>query len=95
VNYRLGPVVDCGGELPDGRLFGGPRDLADLLVADPEPLARAFLAHMSRYATGVDISYSDRAEIRLIVERAGKAKLGLRTLIHELAESRMLFARRP
>jgi len=95
VNYRLGPVVDCGGELPDGRLFGGSRDLADLLVADPEPLARAFLAHMSRYATGVDISYSDRAEIRLIVERAGKAKLGLRTLIHELAESRMLFARRP
>lgn len=95
VNYRLGPAVDCGGELPDGRRFGGPRDLADLLVADPELLARAFLAHLSRYATGVEISYSDRAEIRRIVENAGKAKLGLRSLIHELAESRMLFARKP
>ena len=93
VNYRLGPVVDCGGELPDGRRFDGPREFTNLLVSDPGMLAKAFVAHLSRYATGSEISYSDRAEIRKIVERAGQGKLGLRTLIHELAESRMLFAR--
>ncbi|VTU02552.1 secreted protein containing duf1588 : Uncharacterized protein OS=Chthoniobacter flavus Ellin428 GN=CfE428DRAFT_4339 PE=4 SV=1: PSD3: PSD5: PSD4: PSCyt3: PSD2 [Gemmataceae bacterium] len=91
VSYKLGPPVDPAGELSDGRRFGGPADLAALLAADPDALARAFVAHLSRYATGADVAYADRAEVRRIVDRARDRKLGLRSLIHELAQSRMFF----
>ncbi|MEY4485467.1 MAG: hypothetical protein RL693_2919 [Verrucomicrobiota bacterium] len=93
VEYKLGPKVDASGQLTDGRSFSGPQDLTGLLTADPEKLARAFVAHLSRYATGSDISYVDRAEIRHIVESTKGNGYGIRSLIHALAENRMLFPR--
>jgi hypothetical protein len=89
VQYKLGPKVDASGELTDGRKFIGPMELNALLVADPSKLARAFVAHLSRYATGADVSYADRAEIRRIVENAQGSRFGLRSLIHALASSHL------
>ena len=85
VQYKLGPKVDSSGELTDGRKFTGPRELTTLLTAEPDKLARAFVAHLSRYATGAEVSYADRAEIRRIVENAESSGFGLRSLIHALA----------
>ncbi len=87
VQYKLGPKVDASGELTDGRKFTGPRELTTLLTAEPDKLARAFVAHLSRYATGAEVSYADRAEIRRIVENAKGSGFGLRSLIHGLASS--------
>jgi hypothetical protein len=89
VNYKLGPAVDASGELPDGRAFGGFAELNDLLAGDEATLARAFVAHLSRYATGTEVGYADRAEIARIVEVAKKNGGGVRSLIHELARSRI------
>lgn len=93
VEYKLGPKVDAGGQLTDGRSFSGPQDLTGLLTADPAKLARAFVAHLSRYATGTDVSYRDRVEIQRIVESTKGNGYGVRSLIHALAENRMLFPR--
>jgi hypothetical protein len=87
VTYKLGPNVDPSGQLTDGRHFTGPQELNTLLAADPEKLARAFVAHLSRYATGAEVSYSDRAEIRQIVESTKAKQHGIRSLIHALAQS--------
>ena len=87
VTYKLGPAVDPSGKLPDGRAFTGPRGLTDLLNADPARLARAFVAHLSRYATGADVRFADRAEIRRIVASTQASGLGVRSLIHALARS--------
>ncbi len=89
VTYKLGPKVDPSGKLPDGRQFSGPRELSDILCSDPDQLARAFVAHLSRYATGAEVSFADRAEIRRIVESTKKSGHGLRSLIHALARSEM------
>lgn len=89
VNYKLGPAVDASGALPDGRAFAGFAELNDLLAADPDKLARAFVAHLSRYATGADVSYADRAEIARIVANTKAGGHGLRAMIHELAASRL------
>jgi hypothetical protein len=89
VQYKLGPKVDVSGELTDGRKFIGPMELNALLVADPSKLARAFVAHLSRYATGADVSYADRAEIRRIVKNAQGRGFGLRSLIHGLTTSHL------
>ena len=87
VTYKLGPQVDPSGELPDGRTFTGPSGLRDILTSDPDKLARAFVAHLSRYATATEVSFADRAEIHRIVESTKRSKHGLRSLIHALAES--------
>jgi len=90
VNYKLGPAVDASGELPDGRAFKDVNELTALLAQDPARLARAFVAHLSRYSTGAEVSYSDRREIERIVASTKDKQYGIRSLIHALAESRML-----
>jgi hypothetical protein len=87
ITYKLGPTVDPTGELTDGRQFNGPNELSALLNASPDKLARAFVSHLSRYATGAEVRYADRAEIRRIVESTKKNGHGLSSLIHALAQS--------
>ena len=87
VTYKLGPPVDPSGELPDGRRFNDLRELRQMLASEPETLARAFVAHLSRYATGTEVSFADRAEIRHLVETTKTRGYGLRSLIQALAGS--------
>lgn len=89
VNYKLGPAVDASGALPDGRAFQNVNDLSALLAQDPERLAHAFVAHLSRYATGAEVTYADRAEIARIVARTPTKQHGIRSLIHVLADSKL------
>jgi Protein of unknown function (DUF1592)/Protein of unknown function (DUF1588)/Protein of unknown function (DUF1585)/Protein of unknown function (DUF1587)/Protein of unknown function (DUF1595)/Planctomycete cytochrome C len=90
IKYKLGPKVDPSGELGDGKKFSGLAEFNSLLAMDEERLARAFVAHLSRYATGTDVSYVDRAEIRRIVESAKSSSYGIRSMIHALAQSDLL-----
>jgi mono/diheme cytochrome c family protein len=87
VEYKLGPTVDASGELRDGRAFRDTTAFVDLLASDEEKLARAFVAHLARYATGTEISFADRAEIRRIVAQTKANGYGLRSLLHALAQS--------
>ena len=93
VQYKLGPKVDASGQLADGRAFQNIHGLNQLLTADEEKLAKAFVAHLSRYATGTDISYADRSLIREVVAKTKANHHGLRSLIHALAESALLSLR--
>lgn len=89
VTYKLGPAVDASGALPDGRTFKDVNELTTLLAQDPLRLAHAFTAHLSRYATGAEVTYADRAEIARIVESTAAKQHGIRSLIHALAGSRI------
>jgi hypothetical protein len=86
--------VDPSGALTDGRMFSGPNDLNALLTSDPARLARAFIAHLSRYATGAEVSFADRAQIRQIVESTKSSVYGIKSLIHALARSGVFIDRR-
>jgi hypothetical protein len=87
IGYRLGPSVDASGQLPDGRSFSGPEDLQTLLARDPEKLATAFLAHLSRYATGVEPSFADREALHALARSTKDRQYGLRSLLHAFVES--------
>jgi mono/diheme cytochrome c family protein len=95
VNYKLGPAVDASGELPDGRAFKNVNELNAILAEDSARLARAFIAHLSRYATGAEVSYADRAEIARIVQSTATKQHGIRSLIHALAESKLFTPQNP
>jgi hypothetical protein len=90
IQYKLGPKVDPTGALADGRAFENVSALNRLLAGDQERLAGAFVAHLSRYATGTDVGYADRAEIRRIVESTRAGGCRLRALVHALGTSRLI-----
>jgi mono/diheme cytochrome c family protein len=90
IQYKLGPKVDATGALADGRPFQNVSSLNRLLAGEPERLAAAFVAHLSRYATGTEVGYADRAEIRRIVESTRAGGYRMRALVHGLGTSRLI-----
>jgi hypothetical protein len=86
---KVGLPVDSTGTLPDGRTFNDVRDLRRLLAADPDALARNLIRQLLIYATGAGLRYSDRAEVEAILFRVAARKYGLRSLLEEVAVSRI------
>ncbi|RFC48758.1 MAG: Protein of unknown function DUF1592/DUF1588/DUF1587/DUF1585/DUF1595/Planctomycete cytochrome C [Verrucomicrobia bacterium] len=89
VRYRQGPVVDCAGETAQGRVFAGFAGLQEILLEDPEKIARSFVEQLLPYATGAEVRYADRREIDRILQEARASRYGIRTLMHGVAQSTM------
>ena len=87
IHYGWGQKVDPSGELPDGRTFQDVRELKQLLVSDPELLARNLTQQLIIYATGAPIRFSDRPAIAKILAHTRPEGYGVRSLIHEIVES--------
>jgi hypothetical protein len=52
-------------------------------------LAQAFLSHLATYATGAHVSFADRTAVAEILKKTKAGKHGLRSLIHELVQSKL------
>jgi hypothetical protein len=70
----------------DGRTI---EDLKKALLADKDQLARSLVRKIATYATGGAPEASDQSEIEEIVGRIRGKDYGLKSLIHELVQSRM------
>ncbi len=62
--------IDAAGELPDGTPIGGPDDLREALVAEPERFVLTLTENLLTYALGRSIGYRDMPTVREIVRRA-------------------------
>jgi hypothetical protein len=93
VQYRLGPKVDAGDVMPDGKRFKDVDDFKKLLLAEPERVARCLTEKLVVYATGTVIRPADRAPIDTIVNNVRARKYGLRTLIHEIVASELFLSK--
>lgn len=87
--FRRGPDVDASGALPDGRTFSNIQEFKQLLLEDQRQIARNFVAKLVTYATGASPRFSDRAEIEAILDSTAAEGYRIRTLIAEVASSRM------
>jgi hypothetical protein len=87
VGYHLGLPVDCAGTLPDGRAFKDAVGIRNLLAANPERLAKAFIGQLLVYATGGELTFADRSAVDTIVQHASAKGQGIRTLVHEVIQS--------
>jgi hypothetical protein len=87
IEYHFDKPVDCTGQLPDGHAFKDVRELRDMLAANEEALARAFVGHLATYATGTVPGFSDRAEVDRMLQSAKAKRYGVRTLLLELVNS--------
>ncbi|MFO0877437.1 MAG: DUF1592 domain-containing protein [Gemmataceae bacterium] len=93
IRFRLGPQVDPGGTMPNGRAFRDIREFRELLAADRDPLLRNIAQQFAVYGTGRPVSFADRDAIEALVTATKKQGGGIRTLIRELTTS-PLFATR-
>jgi len=83
-----GPNVEIGDKMPDGRPFADIEEYKKLLLMNPEVIARNLTGRLITFATGADVQFADREIVDQIVARAATKNHGLRTLIHEVVQSR-------
>ena len=89
ISFKLGPPVNASGVLPDERAFKEITEFQTLLAADATRLLRNLAQQLAIYSIGRDIAFSDRDEINAIVANTQKNGGGVRTLIHEVIQSRL------
>jgi hypothetical protein len=77
------------GQFPDGLPFDDIREFKAHLLKDEPSIARNLARHLSIYATGAPIGYSDRAGLETIVKNAAIKGYGVRTIIHEIVQSNL------
>jgi Protein of unknown function (DUF1592)/Protein of unknown function (DUF1588)/Protein of unknown function (DUF1585)/Protein of unknown function (DUF1587)/Protein of unknown function (DUF1595)/Planctomycete cytochrome C len=86
--YR-GPDVEQGGVTPEGKEFKNLDDYKKLLLEDKDQIARNLVQKMIVYATGADIQFADREVVEQIVAKLRTKNYGLRSLVHEVVQSRV------
>lgn len=84
-----GPDVEIGGTTAEGREFKNVDDYKVLLLEDKEQLARNLARQLLVFATGADVQFADREEVEAIASRTLKQNYGLRSLVHEVVQSRL------
>jgi len=84
--YAQGPPVDPADQLPDGSRFADVDEFKRLLLRDPDALARAFTRRLYTYAAGRGLTREDEATVESLLRRLKARKLGLRSLVHLIAE---------
>lgn len=84
-----GPDVEQGGETPNGKPFKNVDEYKQLLLEDKDQLARSLTQKLIVYGTGAEIQFADREVVEGIITKARAKNYGLRTLIHEIVQSRV------
>jgi hypothetical protein len=91
--YRVGPAVECDGELHDGRAFADYLAYREHLKADRDLVMRAVAEKLVIYGTGRRLVVGDRDVIDGVVERARAEGMGLRSMIEAVVESEIFLRR--
>jgi hypothetical protein len=89
MRYKRGPDVDASDVLSDGTKFKNIDEFKQLLLKDKDQLARAMAEKLLTYGTGAAPTNADRQEIEAIVGKSREKNYGLRTLVHEIVQSKM------
>ncbi len=91
--FKLGPAVDPSSVLPDGRKFAGIVEYQNLLAANSDVLLTNLARQFAVYSTGRGTSFADRDAIASIVAAVSKRDRGIRTLVHEMVQSKLFQTR--
>lgn len=87
--YGEGRSVEAGDELPDGRKFATMTEFKQLLLENPEQIARCLAEKLVTYATGQPVGFGDRAGVDQILANAKPTDYGLRSLVHAVVGSEL------
>ena len=84
------PLVDASGVMPDGRSFANSIQFKQLLLADRDKVARAFIEQLSTYALRRVLTVDDSDDIDEIEEEAKKNDYRVKDIVRAVALSELL-----
>ncbi|MEO0413640.1 MAG: DUF1592 domain-containing protein [Verrucomicrobiota bacterium] len=84
------PAVDASGVMPDGRAFADANEFKDLLLADSEVFARAFIEHLCTYALRRVLTVDDEDDLQLIEAEAKKKGYRVKDIVRAVATSDLM-----
>ena len=87
--YKYGLAVDASGVTADGKEFTGIREFKRHLLNEEEQIARHFISQLLVFSTGGEIQFADREEVEAILDRTREAGFPVRTIIHQVVQSRL------
>jgi hypothetical protein len=87
--YLHGSKVDAADVLADGRKFKDIDEFKQLLLQDKDQIARALTGKLLIYATAAAPQAGDEVVIEAIVRNLKDRDFGLRTLVHEIVQSKL------
>jgi hypothetical protein len=86
--YHKGLKIDPSDAF-NGEKFANIDDLRRILLKDKEQLARALAEKLVAYSTGAAPTALDRPEVEAIVKRTRDRGYGVRSLVHEVVQSKL------
>ncbi|MCA8984876.1 MAG: DUF1592 domain-containing protein [Planctomycetaceae bacterium] len=90
---KKGIPIDPSHQFADGRKFKDIHEFRARALERPEAIARNVANHLLTYGTGASIRFADREVVDKIVANAADNDFGLRTLIEEVALSRIFLTK--
>jgi hypothetical protein len=87
--YRQGPMVDASGKTEAGETFSDFREYKQLLLGRKDQIVHHFISRLVVYATGAEIQFADRDEVQRIAEQTRDAGYPVRSIIHQIVQSRL------
>jgi cytochrome c553 len=84
------PEIKPAGELPDGRAFQDSNAFKQLLIADRDVVARAFVEHLCTYALRRVLTFDDKADIEAIVAEAKRQDYRVKDIVRAVASSELM-----
>jgi hypothetical protein len=84
------PTINPAGELPDGRAFKDSAGFKQLLLADRDAVAKAFVEHLCTYALRRVLTFDDKQDIDAIVAETKKHDYRLRDIVRAVASSELM-----
>ena len=87
IMIHVAKPVEASGETSDGKPFANIDEFKQLLLRDPDQIARNLAGQLLVYGTGSELTYADRRSVEQIVATARKDNYGFRTLLHAVIQS--------
>ncbi len=84
------PLIDASGKMPDGREFKDSMQFKQLLLADREKIARAFIEHLCTYALRRVLTVDDEEDLKAIELEAKKSQYRLKDIVRAVAVSDLI-----
>ncbi len=84
------PLVDASGVMPDGRSFTDSVQFKQLLLAERDKVARAFIEHLCTYALRRVLTVDDRDDLKLFEEEAKSNQYRVKDIVRAVALSDLI-----
>lgn len=82
-----GIPVDPHHQFVSGESFQDVDQFKQIVLRDPEQIARNFTNQLVTYSTGASVTFSDRMVIEEMLQKAEPKQYGIRSLIHAVVDS--------